>query len=150
MTDWPLHPSFPLFLWSSREQMSMNSNNLGTFSPNERKALSLVTDDTAAEWEIFSSKDEYISSFKNGGQFFAPSKPGLYFVKSGQIEKQFAVALEQKEKHIENGTSFTIGNASQDGVHETVKTSLVPWFLLLIVLLLVIEWEVQRRRGFTN
>ena len=150
MTDWPLHPSFPLFLWSSREQMSMNSNNLGTFSPNERKALSLVTDETAEEWEIFSSNDEYISSFEDGGQFFAPSKPGLYFVKSGQNEKQFAVALEQQEKHIENGTSFTIGNASQDGVQETVKTSLVPWFLLLIVLLLIIEWEVQRRRGFTN
>lgn len=150
MTDWPLHPSFPLFLWSSREQMSMNSNDLGTFSPNERRALSLVTEETAGEWEIFSSKDEYIGYFKDGGQFFAPSKPGLYFVKSGQTEKQFAVALEQQEKHIENGTSFTIGNASQDGVQETVKTSLVPWFLLLIVLLLVIEWEVQRRRGFTN
>ncbi len=150
MTDWPLHPSFPLFLWSSREQMSVNSNDLGTFSPNERKALSLVADESAKEWEIFSNKDEYISSFENGGQFSAPSRPGLYFIKSGQSEKQFAVALEQQEKHIEKGTSFAIGNASQDGVQETVKTSLVPWFLLLIVLLLIIEWEVQRRRGISN
>jgi hypothetical protein len=150
MTDWPLHPSFPLFLWSSREQMSVNSNDLGTFSPNERKALSLVADESAKEWEIFSNKDEYISSFENGGQFSAPSRPGLYFIKSGQSEKQFAVALEQQEKHIEKGTSFAIGNTSQDGVQETVKTSLVPWFLLLIVLLLIIEWEVQRRRGISN
>lgn len=150
MTDWPLHPSFPLFLWSTREQMSVNSNDLGTFSPNERKALSLVTDETAGEWEVFSINDEYIRSFENGGQFSAPSRPGLYIIKSGKTEKQFAVALQQQEKKIENGTSFTIGTASQDGVQETVKTSLVPWFLLLIVLLLMIEWEVQRRRGITN
>jgi len=150
MTDWPLHPSFPLFLWSTREQMSVNSNDLGTFSPNERKALSLVTDETAGEWEVFSTNDEYITSFENGGQFSAPSRPGLYIIKSGKTEKQFAVALQQQEKKIKNGTSFTIGTASQDSVQETVKTSLVPWFLLLIVLLLLIEWEVQRRRGITN
>lgn len=150
MTDWPLHPSFPLFLWSAREQMSTNSDYIGTFSPNERKSLSLVAEEETGEWEIFSNSDEYITALQNGGQFTAPSQPGLYVLKSGQTEKQFTVALEQQEKQIEKGTSFTIGTASQGSVQETVKTSLVPWFLLLIVLLLLIEWEVQRRRGIAN
>lgn len=150
MTDWPLHPSFPLFLWSAREQMSSTNNSLGTFSPNERKPLSLVADDVEAEWEVFSLTDEYIATFQNGGQFSAPSKPGLYVLKSGLSEKQFAVELEQQEKQIEKGTTFAIGTASEEGLEETVKTSLVPWFLLLLVFLLLIEWEVQRRRGLTN
>jgi len=148
MTDWPLHPSFPLFLWSAREQMSTNSAIIGTFSPNQRKSLSLVSDE--GEWEVFSVAGDFIATILNGGQFVAPSKPGLYILKSGEIEKQFAVALEQQEKHIKKGTSFSIGTASQQGAQEMVKTSLVPWFLLLIILLLLLEWEVQRRRGITN
>ncbi|WP_342541875.1 BatA and WFA domain-containing protein [Paenisporosarcina sp. FSL H8-0542] len=150
MTDWPLHPSFPLFLWSAREQMVTNDNEIGTFSPNERKSLSLVADEEKNEWEVFSNSNEYIKTIQNGGQFSAPSRPGLYVLTSGNIEKHFAVALEQQEKHLEKGTSFAIGSASQEDIQETVKTSLVPWFLLLIVLLLMIEWEVQRRRGITN
>jgi len=150
MTDWPLHPSFPLFLWSAREQMSTNSDYMGTFSPNERKSLSLVAEEETGDWEIYSNSDEFISTFQNGGQFTAPNQPGLYLLKSGQTEKQFSVVLEQQEKQIEKGTSFTIGTSSQGSVQETVKTSLVPWFLLLIVLLLLIEWEVQRRRGIAN
>ncbi|WP_075617392.1 vWA domain-containing protein [Paenisporosarcina indica] len=150
MTDWPLHPSFPLFLWSAREQMSTNSDYIGTFSPNERKSLSLVAEEETGDWEIFSNSAEFITTFQNGGQFTAPSQPGLYVLKSGQTEKQFSVALEQQEKQIEKGTSFTIGTSSKGSVQETVETSLVPWFLLLIVLLLLIEWEVQRRRGIAN
>jgi hypothetical protein len=150
MTDWPLHPSFPLFLWSAREQMATNSEDIGTFSPNERRSLSLVADEEKGEWEVFSNSNEYIKTIQNGGQFSAPSRPGLYVLTSGKSEKQFAVTLEQQEKHIEKGTSFAIGSASQEDIQETVKTSMVPWFLLLIVLLLMIEWEVQRRRGITN
>jgi hypothetical protein len=150
MTDWPLHPSFPLFLWSARDQMSTNNDYIGTFAPNERKSLSLVTQETGEEWEIFSDSGDYVSSLQNGDQFSAPNQPGIYVLKSGQLEKQFSVALEQQEKEIEEGTTFAIGTSSSDNVPETVKTSLVPWFLLLIVLLLLIEWEVQRRRGFTN
>jgi len=150
MTDWPLHPSFPLFLWSAREQMSAASDYIGTFAPNERKSLSLVAEETEGEWEIFSDSGEYVSSLQNGGQFSAPSRPGLYVLKSGKLEKHFSVTLEQQEKKIEEGTTFAIGTSSQESVQETVETTLVPWFLLLIVLLLLAEWEVQRRRGFTN
>ncbi|MET1014297.1 MAG: BatA and WFA domain-containing protein [Paenisporosarcina sp.] len=150
MTDWPLHPSFPLFLWSAKEQMSKDSDYLGIFSPKEKKSISLVADEEDEEWEVFSQSDEYISSVQQGGQFSAPAKPGIYSLKSGDEEKQFMVLLEQKEKEIRTGTSFTIGTSSDTNLKETIQTPLVAWFLLLIVLLLLAEWEVQRRRGLTN
>lgn len=150
MTDWPLHPSFPLFLWSAREQMSTDGNYIGVFSPKERKPLSLLSDKGEREWEIFSVQGEYITSIQNGGQFEAPSRPGLYIIQSGSIKKEFSVALHQQEKKLEEGTSYTIGSSSVNVIQQTVKSSMVPWFILVIVLLMLVEWEVQRRRGFTN
>jgi hypothetical protein len=86
MTDWPLHPSFPLFLWSTAEQMTTNSDYLGIFSPKEKKSISLVADEEDAEWEVFSEGNEYISSLQQGSQFTAPAKPGMYSLRSGDIE----------------------------------------------------------------
>lgn len=150
MTDWPLHPSFPLFLWSTAEQMTTNSDYLGIFSPKEKKSISLVADEEDAEWEVFSEENEYIFSVQQGSQFTAPAKPGMYSLRSGDVEKQFVVLLEQQEKEIRTGSSYSIGTSSEETLNETIQTSLVPWFLLLIILLLLAEWEVQRRRGLTN
>lgn len=150
MTDWPLHPSFPLFLWSAREQLSTEGNYLGVFSPKERKPLSLLSDEGEREWEIFSVQGDYITSIQNGGQFEAPSRPGLYVIQSGSIKKEFSVALHQQEKKLEEGTSYVIGSSSVNEIQQTVKSSMVPWFILVIVFLMLAEWEVQRRRGFTN
>ena len=150
MTDWPLHPSFPLFLWSTAEQMTTNSDYLGVFSPKEKKSISLVADEEDAEWEVFSEENEYIFSVQQGSQFTAPAKPGMYSLRSRNVEKQFLVLLEQQEKEIRTGSSYSIGTSSEETLNETIQTSLVPWFLLLIILLLLAEWEVQRRRGLTN
>lgn len=150
MTDWPLYPSFPLFLWSTAEQMTTNSDYLGIFSPKEKKSISLVADEEDAEWEVFSEENEYIFSVQQGSQFTAPAKPGIYSLRAGDVEKQFVVLLEQKEKEIRTGSSYSIGTSTKETLSETIQTSLVPWFLLLIILLLLAEWEVQRRRGLTN
>lgn len=150
MTDWPLHPSFPLFLWSTAEQMTKNNDYLGIFSPKEKKSISLVADEEDAEWEVFSEENEYIFSLQQGSQFTAPAKPGMYSLRSGDVVKQFVVLLEQQEKEIRTGSSYSIGTSSEETLNETIQTSLVPWFLLLIILLLLAEWEVQRRRGLTN
>lgn len=150
MTDWPLHPSFPLFLWSTEKQMTTNNDYLGVFSPKEKKSISLVAEEEDAEWEVFSEENEYISSVQQGSQFTAPAKPGMYSLRSGDVEKQFVVLLEQQEKEIRTGSSYSIGTSSEETLNETIQTSLVPWFLLLIILLLLAEWEVQRRRGLTN
>ncbi|HCG4536172.1 TPA: BatA and WFA domain-containing protein [Salmonella enterica subsp. enterica serovar Typhi str. AG3] len=145
-TDWPLHPSFPLLLWGIQNELMEGTQNLGTFSPNESRAVSL----TSGEWSIYSNDDEYISSVEGGSEFRAPTIPGVYSISSKEEEKQFIVQLTSGERSIQEGTSFELGTVQNSGLEETTKKSLVKWLLLPILLLLVLEWEVQRRRGFAN
>lgn len=148
MTDWPLSPSFPLFMWSVKEQLSAGNNYLGTFSPNERKPQSLGS--AANEWEIYTIDDSYEYSIANGGAFIAPKKPGLYVLRSDDNEKNFTVALSQKEKVIEKGTTYTLSGQQVEAKENYSPHSFVPYLLVVLLLLFVIEWEVQRRRGFTS
>ncbi|MFC4409379.1 BatA and WFA domain-containing protein [Chungangia koreensis] len=149
MTDWPLHPSFPLFLWSAREELSTGGNYIGTFSPNEQRPLAIATAENDG-WDIYSLAGEHISTISDGGKFKAPETPGLYMIRSDDEEKRFSVALQQSEKELLPGSSFRIGDASGESIEETVNRSIVPILLLVILLVMAAEWEVQRRRGFTN
>ncbi|WP_285397453.1 BatA and WFA domain-containing protein [Lysinibacillus sp. fls2-241-R2A-57] len=144
-TDWPLHPSFPLFLWSAEQQLSESIGSLGIFTPNEQRAVALAQGD----WSVYSQDDEFLSSIMNG-LLTAPMKPGIYTARSNNEEKRFIVQLHAQECVIEKGTSYTLGELPDDGKEEISKTSFVPWLILIILVLLVLEWEVQRRRGFTN
>ena len=147
MTDWPLSPTFPLFMWSVKEQLSSGSDYLGTFTPNERKPQSLGATE---EWEIYSMNDEYEYAIENGGKFVAPSEPGLYVLRSKDAKKNFSVILPQEEKVIDKGTSYKVNGQQLNAKEDYQAHSIVPYILLLLVLLFVIEWEVQRRRGFTS
>jgi hypothetical protein len=144
-TDWPLHPSFPLFLWSAEQELSASIGSLGIFTPNEQRAVALAQGD----WSIYSQEDEFLSSITNG-LLTAPMKPGIYIARSKDEEKRFIVQLQAQERVIEKGTSYTLGELPDNGKEEISKTSFVPWLILMILVLLVLEWEVQRRRGFTN
>lgn len=145
-TDWPLHPSFPLFLWSALQELSTKGQPLGTFTPLEERAIPLVEND----WAIYRADGEYVSSFENGKQFRAPAEPGQYQIVADDEKKQFVVQLAQSERKIEKGKSFKIGQIENKGKEEQGKNSIVPYLILLIIVLIVTEWEVQRRRGFTN
>lgn len=144
-TDWPLHPSFPLFLWSAEQQLSESIGALGIFTPNEQRAVALAQGD----WSVYSLDDEFLSSVTNG-ILTAPMKPGIYTARSNDEEKRFIVQLQAQERVIENGTSYTLGELQDKGKKEISKTLFVPWLILIVLVLLVVEWEVQRRRGFTN
>jgi len=144
-TDWPLHPSFPLFLWSAEQQLSESIGSLGIFTPNEQRAVALAQGD----WSVYSQDDEFLSSVTNG-LLTAPMKPGIYTARSNDEEKRFIVQLQAQERVIEKGTSYTLGELQDNGMKEISKSSFVPWLILIILVLLVVEWEVQRRRGFTN
>ena len=144
-TDWPLHPSFPLFLWSAEQQLSESIGSLGIFTPNEQRAVALKQGD----WSVYSQDDQFLSSITNG-LLTAPMKPGIYTARSEGEEKRLIVQLQAQERVIPKGTSYTLGELKENGKEEIAKASLVPWLILLILLVLVTEWEVQRRRGFTN
>ncbi len=144
-TDWPLHPSFPLFLWSAQQQLSESIGSLGIFTPNEQRSVAL----TQGEWSVYSQDDEFLSTITNG-LLTAPMKPGVYTARANSEEKRLIVQLQAQERVIEKGTSYTLGELQENGKEEVSKTSFVPWLILIILVLLVTEWEVQRRRGFTN
>jgi len=144
-SDWPLHPSFPLFLWSAEQQLSESIGSLGIFTPNEQRAVALKQGD----WSVYSQDDQFLSSITNG-LLTAPMKPGIYTARSEDEEKRLIVQLQAQERVIQKGTSYTLGELKENGKEEIAKASLVPWLILLVLLVLVIEWEVQRRRGFTN
>jgi len=144
-TDWPLYPSFPLFLWSVEQQLSESVGSLGIFAPNEQRAVAL----SQGDWSIYSQDDEFLSAISNG-LLTAPMQPGIYTARSNSEEKRFIVQLQAPERVIAQGTSYTLGELQQNGKEEVSQASFVPWLILIILCLLVAEWEVQRRRGFTN
>ena len=148
LTDWPLHPSFPLFIWSASELFQSQSGSLGSFVPNERKAV--LSGGTENSMEIYSITDEYITTFADGSDFVAPPKPGIYKVLDGGTEKLIAVQLERTEKEIIPGSSYRIGRTGNGEVVEEGKNMIGWYFLIPLLLLLLIEWEVQRRRGYSN
>lgn len=147
-TDWPLHPSFPLFFWSAVESLRSGTDIAGLFHPNERKAI--LSSGMSDDMEVFTVKDEYVESFANGNHFIAPMKPGIYKLIDGGKEKYIAVQLESTEKSIGSGSSFKFGSDHADGVKEEGKNKFGWLFVLPVLLLLLIEWEVQRRRGYPN
>lgn len=144
MTDWPLHPSFPLFIWSTLEKIRAEANTLGLFAPNERKAF------IGGEMEIYSEKDEYVKTIVEGASFIAPARPGIYKIREDKSEKLLAVQLEDTEKEIVVGDSFRVNKIEQEEGTEMGRTMIGSLLLLPILLLLLIEWEVQRRRGYPN
>lgn len=148
LTDWPLHPSFPLFVWSAAEQLRSDTDTLGLFVPNERKAV--LSAGKADGLEVFTLKDEYVTTFADGSSFVAPARPGIYKVRDGGSEKSFAVQLEQAEKDLVVGASYRIGQtAAIEEAEEGMQ--MIGWlFIIPLLLLLLIEWEVQRRRGYPN
>lgn len=149
LTDWPLHPSFPLFFWSSSELLRSGNDVIGTFSPNERKAV--LTSGGREGLEIFTLNDQYVATYSDGGSFVAPSKPGIYKLIDDGTEKYLSVQLEGNEKRVADGSSYKLGSVStNDGKQEEGKNMIGWLFLLPVLLLLLIEWEVQRRRGYPN
>lgn len=148
LTDWPLHPSFPLFVWSAAEQLRSDTDTLGLFVPHERKAV--LSAGKADGLEVFTLKDEYVTTFTDGSSFVAPARPGIYKVRDGSSEKLFAVQLEQTEKELVVGASYRIGQTSVVEEAEEGKQMIGWLFIIPLLLLLLIEWEVQRRRGYPN
>ncbi|WP_203246070.1 vWA domain-containing protein [Sporosarcina beigongshangi] len=148
LTDWPLHPSFPLFIWSAAEQLRSDTDTLGLFVPNERKAV--LSGGKAEGLEIYTPRDEYVTTFIDGSNFIAPAQPGIYKSRDGETEKLLAVQLEQSEKELVAGASYRIGQTADVEEAEEGKQMIGWLFIIPLLLLLLIEWEVQRRRGYPN
>src|SRR5690606_20189314 len=123
------------------------SDVAGTFTPNERKAL--LTGSGNEGIEVFTVDDEYVATYPSGGNFVAPSKPGIYKLMDGGTERYLTVQLVQEEKSVAYGSSFKLGSDPIDENGKEEGKQMIGWLLLLpVLLLLLVEWEVQRRRGY--
>ncbi|SIT68338.1 vWA domain-containing protein [Edaphobacillus lindanitolerans] len=152
MTDWALRPSFPLFLWSAVNRYSAETGGLGSFLPGEGRPVPAPEEGDV--WEVFTAAGEYVKETGTGSGFQAPEKPGLYVLRSGDEERYMAVVLPDSEKHPASGPSFSLGSTGEekeDGGRgaEREKASAALPFILLVLGLIVAEWEVQRRRGLS-
>ncbi|RNF40745.1 vWA domain-containing protein [Planococcus salinus] len=145
LTDWPLHPSFPLFLWSASQELSATENFLGFFQPNEHRSVPLMS--SSGEWEIFKDGSYLYSYMEGQGPFIAPEQPGRYEVRGDSGKRELVVQLSSEEKELASGSTYSIGTA--ESTEETVQFSLVPWLIAAVLLLLFVEWEVYRR-GTSN
>jgi len=140
-TNWPLFPSFPLFLWSSMDSLSGDAEFLGFFQPNEHRSVSLASE--TGEWEIFKDGAYSHSYIEESGPFIAPAEPGIYDVVGDAESKTLIVQLASEEKILTAGSTYAMGQAKTD--QTTVLFSYVPFIIGLILLLVVVEWEVYRR-----
>jgi hypothetical protein len=145
-TDWPLHPSFPLFLWSAIQQLGSHSQHLGTFNPLQSASIVIPQKD----WSIFDADGTFLQTISNGKQFVAPSKPGFYEMTAGEESRYFTVELGLEERSIKQGETYQLGSIAGTSQLEDGHDSLMLWLVVLVIILLFIEWEVQRRSGFTN
>ncbi|MCW1926782.1 vWA domain-containing protein [Bhargavaea beijingensis] len=147
MTDWPLRPSFPLFLWSVIDGYSREQAGAGTFLPGESRA---TTPSLVGGWQLYTAEGEYLSEFGSSGALTAPDEPGLYVLRSGKEERYLAVILPEEERAVSAGPSFTMGEKGEHGKSESAGTLpvAVPLILLLLFLILA-EWEVQRHHGLS-
>lgn len=145
-TDWPLHPSFPLFLWSAVQQLSNQSAFIGTFTP--KQSASIVV--PAKEWSIYNADGKLVHTFMNSKQFIAPSAPGFYEMKADDEARQLAVVVDATERTLVKGENYQLGHIQTQGKEEEGQQSFVIWLAFLVLIIVLVEWEVQRRRGFTN
>ncbi|AIY06004.1 hypothetical protein Plano_2039 [Planococcus sp. PAMC 21323] len=145
LTDWPLSPSFPLFLWSAMESLSGDAEFLGYFQPNEHRSVSLAS--KTGEWEIFRDGSYSHSYIEGSDPFIAPAEPGIYKVVGDEKEMTMVVQLSSQEKMLSAGSTYKMGQA--EALQDMVRFSFVPYLIALILLLIVVEWEVYRR-GITT
>lgn len=140
-TDWPMSPSFPLFLWSAFNELGGSDDYLGTFLPKERRAVTLSSG--SGEWEIFKGDEFQFSYIEGESSFQAPKEPGIYRAVNDVESKTFIVQLSNEEKSFAGGQDFSIGSAAD--AETSTEQSIIPWILLAILLIMLAEWEVYRR-----
>ncbi len=144
-SDWPLHSSFPIFLYNTFSYLTEGIHFLGYFEPNEQRWLNQANTTSEDKWDLYTTGGTYISSWLESESFTAPSTPGAYQAVKEDETLYFSVQLDEREKSIENIKSFTIEREEKQNSLVPNLLSISKWFILLAILLLFVELEVFRR-----
>ncbi|GAA0320428.1 hypothetical protein GCM10008967_08720 [Bacillus carboniphilus] len=141
-TDWPLHTSFPIFLYESIHYLTKDSEILGYFTPGEEQDVYL-----SETYQVLSEAQKIIKTHSPESQILqAPNKPGLYSLYNGENQYWFSVNTEEGENKIAPAQSFSIGETTNEEENmQTIGYPLANWLILIALFILVVEWEVYRR-----
>ncbi|MGG0645205.1 BatA domain-containing protein [Sporosarcina gallistercoris] len=142
-TDWPLQPTFPLFVWSVLNSLSDDAETLGVFTPLQRKSV-LMTEVA----DVYELSGSYLYTTESANTLQAPAIPGIYKATDGMTDKLFAVQLDASERSVAIGDAYSTGSLTATNQSKEQKVPVIWPFLLPLLLLLLVEWEVQRRRGY--
>ncbi|MFP7458865.1 BatA and WFA domain-containing protein [Niallia circulans] len=144
-SDWPLHPSFPIFLYNMYQWLSSQSNYVGDFQPLESRTIHLTSKET--EWDIYNESDQLVRTFSLDDGFQAPKLPGVYQLTNGSEILYFSVNLDDREKTTATQKSFVLNEDKLIGNEMTKTQNDWLWYILCLLALIILcmEWEVYRR-----
>jgi len=145
-SDWPLHASFPIFLYNIYQWLTSQTSYLGDFNPLETRTVTINS--SVDEWDIYKENNQLLKTIsleKDG--FQAPSYPGVYQLTSDRDILYFSVNLDDREKSIASEKSFTMNEDQIEDIEVSKSQNDWIWYVLcaLVLLILCIEWEVYRR-----
>ncbi|MFF2888181.1 VWA domain-containing protein [Paenibacillus sp. NPDC057967] len=170
-TDLPLRPEFPVLVLQSSQWMSGGSQGeLGTAAAGERLAASLHAEIEYGEWETVEQAGagtmqehrqlkERLSLSDTGGMIEAPEIPGLYRLlergADGELLASRYLSVTAHPEELLPAAELQLKGISQGGLpggssesNEDLPAAanpLLPWVILLILIVLLAEWEVYRR-----
>ncbi|NOU85162.1 VWA domain-containing protein [Paenibacillus sp. LMG 31460] len=163
-SDLALRSEFPILVQNAVSWLTQHhGGNLGRMTAGDRKEIVLHPEATKAIWKTTMEGVKEEEAERNGDTLSsmqtAPKLPGLYeFVEyntGGQIvqTRLLEVVMDARESNvngkIENKLVFKPGEVDADvdrGKDISLgKTMLIPWLIVILLMLLVLEWEVYRR-----
>lgn len=164
-SDLALRSEFPILVQNAVAWLTQHhGGNLGRMTAGDRKEIVLHSEATKAIWKTTMGGVKEEEAERNGDALSsmqtAPKLPGLYeFVEyntSGQIvqTRLLEVVMDPRESNvngkIESKLVFKPGSEVDAGVDRGKdislgKTMLIPWLIVILLMLLVLEWEVYRR-----
>lgn len=143
-SDWPMHSSFPIFIYHVMEYLQGETGHIGYFQPNEARVIQVSSTEP---YEIVDDRGIKKGIHKNTSDLFqAPEKPGLYALISDLDETlYFAVTLAESERSVLSADSFEVGANVDTSISDSSRFEWWPWLILVAFILLLVEWEVYRR-----
>ncbi|MCY9693814.1 vWA domain-containing protein [Paenibacillus alginolyticus] len=164
-SDLALRSEFPILVQNAVAWLTQHhGGNLGRMTAGDRKEIVLHPEATKAIWKTTMEGVKEEEAERNGDALSsmqtAPKLPGLYeFVEyntSGQIvqTRLLEVVMDPRESNvngkIESKLVFKPGSEVDAGVDRGKdislgNTMLNPWLIVILLMLLVLEWEVYRR-----
>lgn len=154
-TDWPLKPSFPLFLRNVLYVLGNVSD--AAYEENVRPGeVKTIRPDKAVQRMSIMAPDNQSQTLGDDRQakaafpFGATDRVGVYQAKWEGGQRSFAVnLLDPEESNIEPRPSIQIGNeVLTAGQQSAPPRELWKWFALVALLLLLLEWYIYNRRVY--